>query len=253
MSPSPYCSRYARTRVSKPVDGTLVFGVPLVAFGLQTVLVQKMEYGAAYSALALSFFYLLLAKILFARITRNVRLLVESFLALGVVFGTLAVPLALDGRWTAATWALEGATIVWVGVRQDKILARGFGIFLQFAAGAAFFLDAQGSRGVWPVLNSVYLGGIFISVGGLFCSWFLQRRRAGLKEIENSLRYCCFVGECCGGLAAASMKSTTMCLAILSTSRSSIIHGGILHGVQRSSILGSAGAKRNMRPSRFCR
>ena len=87
--------------IKDPVDGTLVFGVPLVAFGLQTVLVQEMEYGAAYSALALSFFYLVLAKILFARITNNVRLLVESFLALGVVFGTLAVPLAFDGRWTA--------------------------------------------------------------------------------------------------------------------------------------------------------
>jgi len=49
----------------------------------------------------------------------------------------LAVPLAFDGRWTAAAWALEGAAIVWIGVRQNKLLARGFGIFLQFAAGAA--------------------------------------------------------------------------------------------------------------------
>src|SRR6266545_72286 len=131
------------------VDGTLVFGTPLIAFGLQTALVRDMEYGAAYSALALSFFYLVLAKILFARMNNNVRLLVEAFIALGVVFGTLAIPLALDGRWTAAAWALEGAAIVWVGVRQEKIAARAFGIFLQAAAGIAFFLVAAGARAAW--------------------------------------------------------------------------------------------------------
>ena len=167
------------------VDGTLVFGTPLIAFGLQTALVRDMEYGAAYSALALSFFYLVLAKILFARMSDNVRLLVEAFIALGVVFGTLAIPLALDGRWTAAAWALEGAAIVWVGVRQEKIVARAFGIFLQAAAGVAFLLDAQAARGAWPVLNSVYLGCIFISVAGLFCAWYLQRQRARLRQIEN--------------------------------------------------------------------
>jgi uncharacterized membrane protein len=59
----------------------------------------------------------------------------------------LAIPLALDGRWTAAAWALEGAGIVWVGVRQDKILARALGVFLQFAAGVAFLIDASGTRG----------------------------------------------------------------------------------------------------------
>ena len=58
------------------------------------------------------------ARFLYARARDDLRLLVEAFLALGVVFATLAVPLALDARWTSATWALEGAAIVWVGVRQ---------------------------------------------------------------------------------------------------------------------------------------
>src|SRR6185503_7929916 len=43
------------------VDGTLVFGVPIVAFGLQTALVRGFEYGAAFSALGLGAIYLLLA------------------------------------------------------------------------------------------------------------------------------------------------------------------------------------------------
>ncbi len=49
--------------IKSRVDGTLVFGAPLIAFGLQTALVRDFEYGAAFSALALSGFYLLLAKV----------------------------------------------------------------------------------------------------------------------------------------------------------------------------------------------
>jgi len=168
--------------IKDPVDGTLVFGVPLVAFGLQAALVRDIEYAMAFSALALSGFYLLLAKLLFVRVSENMRLLVESFLALGIVFGTLAIPLALDGRWTAAAWALEGGAIVWIGVRQDKILARGFGIFLQFTAGVAFFFSAAEPRGAVPVFNSFYLGCVMISVAGLFSAWYLKQQRARLSQ-----------------------------------------------------------------------
>ncbi|MGE5220280.1 MAG: DUF2339 domain-containing protein, partial [Chloroflexota bacterium] len=173
--------------IRDPVDGTLVFGTPLIAFGLQTALVRDVEYGAAYSALALSGFYLLLAKSLVSRHAAPLRLLVEAFIALGVVFGTLAIPLAFDGRWTAAAWALEGAAIVWVGVRQEKFLARGFGIFLQVAAGAAFFITAAEPRGALPVFNSFYLGGVMISAAGLFSAWYLKRQRNFLRYEEISV------------------------------------------------------------------
>jgi uncharacterized membrane protein len=166
------------------VDGTLVFGTPVIAFGLQTLLVRDIEYGAAFSALALSSFYLLLARFLFARGHDNLRLLVEAFIALGAVFGTLAIPLALDGRWTAAAWALEGAAIVWVGARQEKVLARWFGVLLQFAAGMAFLLAAPAARVAVPVFNGFYLGCVFVSVAGLFCAWYLRRHRARISQSE---------------------------------------------------------------------
>jgi len=49
------------------VDGTILFGNTIISFGLQTQLVKSFEYGAAFSALTLSFFYLVLAKVLHAR------------------------------------------------------------------------------------------------------------------------------------------------------------------------------------------
>jgi uncharacterized membrane protein len=178
--------------IKSRVDGALVFGTPLIAFGLQTALVRDIEYGAAFSALALSAFYLLLAKVLYARGRDNLRLLVEAFIALGVVFGTLAIPLGLDGRWTSAVWALEGAGIVWVGVRQEKRLARWFGVLLQFGAGVASFVGTPGPRAVVPVFNSFYLSCVFVSVAGLFCAWYLRRHRDQVTESEGRVAIALF-------------------------------------------------------------
>ena len=175
------------------VDGTLVFGTPLVAFGLQTALVRNMEFGAAWSAFAAGAFYLVLATLLYARKHESQRLLVESFLALGVGFATLAVPLAFDGRWTSAVWAVEGAAIVWVGVRQGRILPRAFGMLLQFGAGIAFLLDVRGGVGGLPVLNSLYLGTVMVAAAGLFCSYYLDRYREHVSSTETWLGRALFV------------------------------------------------------------
>jgi len=178
-----FASRQA-PQLTHYVDGTLVFGTPLVAFGLQAALVRDMEFGSAWSAFALAVFYIALASILYARRRETLRLLVESFLALGVGFATLAVPLAFDGRWTSAVWAVEGAAIVWVGVRQGRMLPRIFGLLLQPAAGLAFLAGADRAFGATPVLNSFYLGCMMISAAGLFCSRYLESRRELISGTE---------------------------------------------------------------------
>ena len=169
------------------VDGTIVFGVPLVAFGMQAAMVKHIEFGAAYSALAVAAFYLTQATILNAKKRDSLRLLVESFLALGVGFATLAVPLALDGRWTSAVWAVEGAAIVWVGVRQNRLLARAFGMLLQIAAGLSFlahFNHVAAPENLLPVLNASYLGCVMVSVAALFINAYASRRRDVIGDNE---------------------------------------------------------------------
>lgn len=165
------------------VDATLVFGTPLVAAGLQGALVRPIEYAMAWSALAASALYLALARLLYRRHRDDLRLLVEAFLALGIVFATLAVPLALDARLTSATWALEGAALVWVGVRQQRLGPRAFGLLLQVAAGIAFGLGFS----VWthrlvggslPVLNSDFVGALLVALGGLISARVMGRAPA---------------------------------------------------------------------------
>lgn len=159
------------------VDSVLVFGVPLVAAGLQLGLVKEFEYGAAWSALALGAFYVALAHLLWRQHRESLQLLVECFVALGVAFATLAIPYAFDGRWTAASWALEGAAALWIGVRQKRALPRWFGLLLQPAAGIAFLASAPGLTPALPVLNSRFIGGMTLALAGLFCAWYLQRNR----------------------------------------------------------------------------
>ena len=171
------------------VDGTLVFGVPIVAFGLQTAMVKNFQYGAAFSALALAAVYLAVALALFRRAGPALRMLVEAFIALSLAFGTLSIPLAFDGRMTSAAWALEGAAVAWIAVRQGRLLARSFGYFLQFAAGLAFLFGIDKPYGATPVLNSGYLGSAFVAVAGLFCAAYLERNRERLHPLERTLSY----------------------------------------------------------------
>ena len=119
------------------VDATLVFGTPLVAFGLQAALVKDMEYATAFSSLALGALYLGLGWWAVKRQGSNQAVgqwLAECFAVLGLGFVTLAVPLALDARWTSAVWAAEGAAVYWMGQRQGRWLARLAGLVLQVLA-----------------------------------------------------------------------------------------------------------------------
>jgi uncharacterized membrane protein len=166
------------------VDGTIVFGVPVVAFGLQSAMVHDWPFASAYSAIAVSAMYLALAWLIHRGQRENQRLLVEAFMALGVAFLTLAVPLALDGRWSAATWALEGAALVWVGCRQGRRLPRVFGSLLQIAAGIIFLFDLNAPYNDVPVLNSVCLGGVMIAFASVFTARMLEKSRGELRDYE---------------------------------------------------------------------
>lgn len=164
------------------VDGTLVFGTPLIGFGLQSQLVGNTEYGLAISAIVLASLYLGLATYLFRRKTGELRIITESFWGLSVVFLTIAIPLALDARWTSVAWALQGAGMVWLGIRQDRILALGAGILLQMGAALAYIFQPDIDRSQIAIVNGPYLGALLIAVAGWFSSWVFERMVAERKR-----------------------------------------------------------------------
>jgi uncharacterized membrane protein len=149
------------------VDGTLTFGAPLLAFPLQAAMVEEPML-LAYSALAVAGVYALLFRLLWRR--AGLRVLAESFAGLAIGFATLAVPLALSAQWTATTWALEGAALIWLGLRQERLLPRLTGGLLQLAAGLAYVASVIKHGWLVPedalvVLNGRCLSALLIALG----------------------------------------------------------------------------------------
>ena len=153
------------------VDATLIFGTPLIAFGLQAGLVRNFEYATAFSSLVTGGFYLGLGAWSLRRAKQGSdvgRWLAECFVALGLGFVTLAVPLALDARWTSAVWAAEGAAVYWMGQRQGRWLARAIGLALQGLAALSYLsaLD-QAQVANWPLANPTFIGAALLAFSAL--------------------------------------------------------------------------------------
>ncbi len=120
-------------RTDNRIDGSLVFGTPLVAFGLQAALLEGERLSLALCALGIALLYALLAGWLLRQ--PRTRPLGEAHAALALGFATLAIPLALSARVSAALFAVEGAALIWLGLRQHRLLPRLAGLALQLVAG----------------------------------------------------------------------------------------------------------------------
>jgi uncharacterized membrane protein len=167
------------------VDGTLVFGTPMAAFGYQSAMLHDRSMALALSAVVVGSVYFLLAWALHRQQRNFQRLLVEVFMALGVVFFTVATPLALDSRQTGATWALEAAALVWIGARQSRVLPRVFGVILQIVAGA-ILLSEVNLYGGDPPSFAAYLARVLAALAALFSAVILRKYKDRLRLFEEA-------------------------------------------------------------------
>ncbi|TDK27230.1 DUF2339 domain-containing protein [Luteimonas aestuarii] len=161
------------------IDGCIVFGTPLIAFSLQAALLEGERLPLAFCALGLAALYAALAWWLRRR--EGSPVLLQAYALLAVGFATLSVPLALSASATAAVFALEGATLVWLGLRQQRALPQWTGLGLQLAAAVAFAIAFDGSPGAgFAVANAVFMGGLLIALAGFASAW--SYRDAGRRE-----------------------------------------------------------------------
>lgn len=165
----------ARPELKGFVDGTLVFGTPLVAFALQSQLVGDTRYGLASSALVLAAAYFVIAWRLRRTRDENLAVLADAELGLGAAFLALAVPLALDARWTSAAWAVQGAAMTWLGVRQHRRLPLAAGALLQLAAGVVLMDHGMTASAAEGLLAGATLGAAMVAIAGAFSSRCIDR------------------------------------------------------------------------------
>lgn len=155
-------------------DSTLLFGTALAGFGLQAALVRGVPFGAAWSALGFGAVYIAVTAVTTRWAKSEMRLLNECLLAIGIGFVTLAVPLALDMRWTSSVWALEGAGAFWVGARQARWVPRFFGLLLQALAALLTFAAIGPTISAIPLANGGFLQPMLVALPMLFTAWMMR-------------------------------------------------------------------------------
>ena len=149
------------------VDSSLVFGLPFVAFSLQVSLAHEFEYALATSAIVMGSLYLILYRILSKQ--KNMKLLGESFLSLGIIFYTIAVPYLFDEQITGALWVVEASAMLWVALNQKRHYTRVFAQGLLVVSTLVYLISTFESIPASLVfLNSIYLGYIVVFVGNFF-------------------------------------------------------------------------------------
>lgn len=167
------------------IDATVIFGTPIVGIGLQYALINHIPYGFAISSFILGIFYLLQAFIFYRYGSKRIALLTETCLALGVVFTTLTIPLALDAKWTSASWALEGAGIYWVSLKQQRKIGRMFAILLQLGAVIAYLTEI--GIGNQSLLAGSSLGALMLGISLLFSYYHASKQPTQLTVNETTL------------------------------------------------------------------
>ncbi|MBK9236235.1 MAG: hypothetical protein IPO19_09325 [Rhodoferax sp.] len=128
-------------------------------------------------------------------------------MALGLGFVTLAVPLALDARWTSAVWAAEGAAVLdgpapgsLAGACDRPGTATAGGLVLPQRAGSRTSGQlAVGQPGLhWRRVAGVFGAGIGALVARRGAGQKHQRR-ASLRSWNRVSHQCCFGSASCGG------------------------------------------------------
>ncbi len=156
-------------------DGLLLFGTPTVAVASQAVLMHPFEYGQAWSAFVMGLYYLALWGVLYRKNDATLKLSERSHLGIALTLLTYAVPLAFGAQITAAVWTIEGCAVLWLGIRQDRYLARWTGMALQVLAGGYFYHHLDLLTHAHAVFNDVYIGSLIVAATGMISGLMLHR------------------------------------------------------------------------------
>lgn len=174
----------------KIVDGTLVFGLPVIAFSLQAFLVNPYEYGLAWSALAMGACYSVAAWIINKCDKELLRTLTEAFAGISLALLSMTIPFALSATWTGTGWALEGAALIWLGTKQRRLLVR-LGGFLLILLASAFFVQGleetsyEAFQAYRLILNPAFMGFAALSLSSLFAAYQIDKHKDHVYRLER--------------------------------------------------------------------
>ena len=162
------------------IDSSILFGTPLLFIGLQQPLVEHWEYGLAISSAAAGALYAALWWRLRAKATR---LLNDALAGIALALGSLAIPLALPGDWTAVCWAVEGALVMHFALRMQRHWGVMIALALQAGAAASLLFDTPYHVADWS--DPRFWSGLILALCALGCAESLRRTQLAWRALEG--------------------------------------------------------------------
>lgn len=155
---------------------------------LRLMLWPGHRWSLTFALLALAVAHFAAAQLVARRPTGTARVAKMVYMGLAVAFLTLAVPSAFDDEWMTIAWAVEGALLVWNGLRVRATALRGLGFALFLIV--AFRLTAMPTHAD-PVFlfNARFLTQTLCAAAFLAAFVFAQRSDQELSSAETNAYY----------------------------------------------------------------
>ena len=171
---------------------------------LRTMLWPEHRWALTIAVLVLAAVHLAIERALPEKTTSGPPVTRIIFAGLALTFVTLAIPIRLDGRWITIAWAVEGAILIWSGlrIRLGALRAAGFLLFI-VAACRLVFIPLPASQ---FLVNARFATFAVTVACFLLACHFARTEGAPLGETERMTFFATAIAANVYALAALSLE-----------------------------------------------
>lgn len=157
---------------------------------LHLMLWPEYKWGLTFAVLALAAGHLVAERALPRKDTSANQLAHSLYAGLALTFATLAIPIRLEGKWITIAFAVEGALLIWSGLRIRSLALRvaGFVLFVIVAIRLAILVSSAPTPDTF-LLNERFLTLAIAAVCWLAAFFFAQQSDCELGATETQLYY----------------------------------------------------------------
>lgn len=167
------------------IDGSLVFGLPLLSFSQQLLLTNHFSQGDSVSAAVYALVYGAMYLLVRRQQRDDLRRFGQIQLGLALMFASLVLPFSQGASWTAFGWALEAAGLCWLGFLQQSRASRAGAYLLMTGALVAFASELPVQTGSWWFVHGDFINILVLAVSLLWLSVSSDRKSADTRLLPG--------------------------------------------------------------------